>query len=151
MSDSCPSGLASSSFSLLARGPAPRPLSLFFFCFFIRDRVSPCNHSYPGTHSVRPGWPRTHRSACSASQVLGLKACATTARQLLSLSVTSLFAIHVKIREESLNRCTPAFSLCSLRLYSLCLGASHWSWSCYLYSGHAHPRPHCVLGVMTSV
>jgi hypothetical protein len=26
----------------------------------------------------RPGWPRTQKSACSASQVLGLKACATS-------------------------------------------------------------------------
>ena len=33
-----------------------------------------------GTSSCRPGWPRTHRdSSASASQVLGLKVCATTA------------------------------------------------------------------------
>ena len=35
----------------------------------------------PGTSSCRPGWPRTHRDPPAfASQVLGLKACATTAR-----------------------------------------------------------------------
>ena len=35
----------------------------------------------PRTSSCRPGWPRTHRDpTASASRVLGLKACATTAQ-----------------------------------------------------------------------
>nr|AAR87810.1 unknown [Mus musculus] len=31
-------------------------------------------------HLCRPGWPRTQKSPASASQVLELKACATTPR-----------------------------------------------------------------------
>ena len=47
--------------------------------------VSLCNSpSCPGTSSCRPGWPWTYRDLpASASRVLGLKACTTTARLLL--------------------------------------------------------------------
>ena len=56
----------------------------FLFCLFVcfQDRVSLCNSSgYPGTPSVEQGWPQTHRDPpVSAFQVLGIKACTTTAQ-----------------------------------------------------------------------
>jgi hypothetical protein len=61
----------------------------FFFCFlfclfvclfvcFFRDRVSLCSPGYPGTHSVDQAGLKLRNLPASASQVLGLKACATT-------------------------------------------------------------------------
>ena len=39
------------------------------FCFF-RDRVSLCNFgSCHGTHSVRPGWPRTHKDSTASTSL----------------------------------------------------------------------------------
>jgi hypothetical protein len=53
------------------------------FLFFFYDRVSLYSPGCPGTHSVdQPGLELRNLPAC-ASQVLGLKACATTA-QLVS-------------------------------------------------------------------
>jgi hypothetical protein len=46
----------------------------------IRDRVSLCSPGCPGTHSVDQAGLELRNSPASASQVLGLKACATTAR-----------------------------------------------------------------------
>jgi hypothetical protein len=56
-------------------------LFLFFvFCLFVfQDRVSLCSPGYPGTHSVDQAGPEIRNPPASASQVLGLKACATTA------------------------------------------------------------------------
>jgi hypothetical protein len=55
---------------------------LFFwfvsFCFF-RDRVSLCSPGCPGTHSVDQAGLERRNPPASTSQVLGLKACATTA------------------------------------------------------------------------
>jgi hypothetical protein len=53
---------------------------LFFFFFFFlvfRDRVSLCSLGCPGTHSVDQAGLELRNSPASASQVLGLKACAT--------------------------------------------------------------------------
>jgi hypothetical protein len=50
------------------------------FCFFW-DRVSLCSPGCPGTHSVDQAGLELRNSPASASQVLGLKACATTARR----------------------------------------------------------------------
>jgi hypothetical protein len=62
-------------------------ISFFFFfsfclfvCFF-RDRISLCSPGCPGTHSVDQAGLELRNPPASASQVLGLKACATTARQ----------------------------------------------------------------------
>ena len=54
-----------------------------FFCFFVfflvlRDRVSLCSPGCPGTHSVDHAGLELRNPPASASQVLGLKACATT-------------------------------------------------------------------------
>jgi hypothetical protein len=43
-----------------------------------RDRVSLCNSGCPGTHSVDQAGLELRNPPASASQVLGLKACATT-------------------------------------------------------------------------
>jgi hypothetical protein len=51
--------------------------SIFFFLVF-RDRVSLCSPSCPGTHSVDQAGLELRNLPVSASQVLGLKVCATT-------------------------------------------------------------------------
>jgi hypothetical protein len=48
--------------------------------FFFRDRVSLCSPGCPGTHSVDQAGLELGNPPASASQVLGLKACAPTAR-----------------------------------------------------------------------
>ena len=50
----------------------------------------------PGTSSCRPGWPRTHRDPpASASRVLGLKACATTAQQNILFEETNVLHLWI--------------------------------------------------------
>jgi hypothetical protein len=53
----------------------------FFFFLVFQDRVSLCSPSCPGTHSVEQAGLELRNPPASASQVLGLKACTTTARQ----------------------------------------------------------------------
>jgi hypothetical protein len=53
-------------------------LWFFFFFFFFWDRVSLCSPGYPGTHFVAQAGLELRNPPASASQVLGLKACATT-------------------------------------------------------------------------
>jgi hypothetical protein len=50
----------------------------FFFFLFFRDRVSLCIPGCPGTHSVDQAVLELRNLPASASQVLGLKAWATT-------------------------------------------------------------------------
>jgi hypothetical protein len=57
----------------------------FFFCcccclFVFRDRVSLYNPGCPGTHSADQAGLELRHPPASASQVLGLKACTTTAQ-----------------------------------------------------------------------
>jgi hypothetical protein len=56
---------------------------LFFFFFFLvsQDRVSLCSPGCPGTHSVDQTGLELRNLPASASRVLELKACATTAWQ----------------------------------------------------------------------
>jgi hypothetical protein len=49
-----------------------------FVCLVFRDRVSLCSPGCPGTHFVDQAGLKLRNSPASASQVLGLKACATT-------------------------------------------------------------------------
>jgi hypothetical protein len=54
-------------------------LFCFVFCFLVFwDRVSLYSSGYPGTHFVDQAGLQLRNSPASASQVLGLKACATT-------------------------------------------------------------------------
>jgi hypothetical protein len=55
-------------------------LGFLFFGFFFQDRVSLCSPGCPGTHFVDQAGLKLRNLPASASQVLGLKACATTAR-----------------------------------------------------------------------
>jgi hypothetical protein len=50
------------------------------FCFCFQDRVSLCSPGCPGTHSVDQAGLELRTLPASASRVLGLKLCATTAR-----------------------------------------------------------------------
>jgi hypothetical protein len=69
---------------------------LFCFCFFVclfvfRDRVSLCSPGCPGTHSLDQAGLELRNPPASASQVLGLKACATTARPFSSFASTWVY------------------------------------------------------------
>jgi hypothetical protein len=69
----------------------PSDTNLFVFCFFwfglvFQDRVSLCSPGCPGTHSVDQAGLELRNLPASASQVLGLKACATTAWLIPSLN-----------------------------------------------------------------
>jgi hypothetical protein len=61
----------------------PRLLVLFV-CLFVWDRVSLYSPDCPGTHFVDQAGLKLRNPPASASRVLGLKACATTARQVAS-------------------------------------------------------------------
>jgi hypothetical protein len=52
----------------------------FFFLFFFQDRFSLCSPGCPETHSVDQAGLKLRNPPASASQVLGLKACATAAQ-----------------------------------------------------------------------
>jgi hypothetical protein len=52
----------------------------FSFCFVFQDRVSLCSPGCPGTHSVDQAVLELRNPPISASEVLGLKASATTAQ-----------------------------------------------------------------------
>jgi hypothetical protein len=54
---------------------------LFIYLFVVfQDRVSLCRPGCPGTHFVDQAGLELRNPPASASRVLGLKACATTAR-----------------------------------------------------------------------
>jgi hypothetical protein len=82
-----------------------------FVCFVFRDRVSLYSPGCPGTHFVDQAGLELRNSTASASQVLGLKACTTTARQVLVISnvktVSSLCFLDTPstgyIRDSELN------------------------------------------------
>ena len=74
-----PMALCSSLSSLPPRSSGSRhSFSLCLFFFFFQDRVSLCSPSCPGTHSVVQAGLELRNLPASASQVLELKACATT-------------------------------------------------------------------------
>jgi hypothetical protein len=62
------------------------PPNFFFFFLVFQDRVSLCSPGCPRTHSVDQAGLKLRNPPASASQVLGLKACATTARLLAQFS-----------------------------------------------------------------
>jgi hypothetical protein len=58
-------------------------LFIYLFILVFWDRVSLYSSGCPGTHSVDQAGLELRNPPASASQVLGLKACATTARPIL--------------------------------------------------------------------
>jgi hypothetical protein len=71
----------------------------FFLCLFVclfvfQDRVSLCSLGCPGTHSVDQAGLELRNLPASASQVLGLKACATTAQLFFFFSPYGTFIIR---------------------------------------------------------
>jgi hypothetical protein len=60
----------------------------FFFFLIFRDRVSLWSPGCPGTHSVNQAGLELRNPPASAFQVLGLKVCATIARQKETLTCT---------------------------------------------------------------
>ena len=89
-------------------------LFLSFFCFSVfRDRVSLCIPGCPGTHSVDQAGLELSNPPASASQVLGSKACATTARQPLgSLSLPRRWCITFSL---------PRLKCCTAKLPTVCV------------------------------
>ena len=69
---------------------------LVWFGLVFQDRVSLCSSGCPGTHSVDQAGLELRNSPASASQVLGLKACTTTARHVLD-SLFLSYSIHSSI------------------------------------------------------
>jgi hypothetical protein len=65
-------------------------LLFVLFCWFLvyRDRVSLCSPDCSGTHSVDQAGLELRNLPASASQVLGLKACATMPSTVLILNVS---------------------------------------------------------------
>jgi hypothetical protein len=66
----------------------------FFFLFFFWDRVSLYSLGCPGTHVVDQAGLELRNPPVSASQVLGLKACATTAQKGLFSICMCVGVIH---------------------------------------------------------
>jgi hypothetical protein len=60
--------------------PRTNFFEVFCFVFVFRDRVSLCSPGCPGTYCVDQAGLELRNPPASASQVLGLKVCATTAR-----------------------------------------------------------------------
>jgi hypothetical protein len=58
-------------------------IHLFIYILVFQDRVSLCSPGCPETHFVDQAGLELRNPPASASQVLGLKACATTAQLLV--------------------------------------------------------------------
>jgi hypothetical protein len=72
-----------------------------FVCFW--DRVSLCSPGCPGTHFVDQAGLELRNPPTSASQVLGLKVCATTARlfSILNMLFTYYYYYYYYILGKS--------------------------------------------------
>jgi hypothetical protein len=118
--------------------------TLLFVCFGFQDRVSLCTLGCPGTHSVDQAGLELRNPPASVSQVLGLKACATTG-QLIPILKHPRLAVDVQNHrsfEKSLGR--PVAAEAATRLRAACSGLgrraplSKGAYSCHLQFW-AHP------------
>jgi hypothetical protein len=75
---------------------------LFCFFFFFRDRVSLYSPGCPGSHSVDQAGLELKNLPASASQVLGLKACATNARALYFIFETGFLCVALVALQTTL-------------------------------------------------
>ena len=77
--------------------------------FFFPDRVSLCSPSCFGTHSVDQAGLELRNSPASASQVLGLKACATTPGQHVAFysDKRNYIEKESKQRQDVVHICNP--------------------------------------------
>ena len=105
-----------------------------FVCLFgwlvFRGRVSLCGPGCPGTHSVDQAGLELRNLPASATQVLGLKACATTARPSVSLLGT---CFQVKMRK--LVHLTCISLSCKLQFW-LCMYSTGFQTFCIYYNIH---------------
>jgi hypothetical protein len=80
-------------------------LLLKVYILVFQDKVSLCSPGYPGTHSVDQIGLEFRNLPASASQVLGLTACTTTARlKAYILEIKNYFyiaCIFIHLRKET--------------------------------------------------
>ena len=71
---------------------------VFCFFFFLPDRVSLCSPSCTGTHSVDQDGLELRNVTASASQVLGLKTCATipSSKEIF----VSVYSVQIKLLND---------------------------------------------------
>jgi hypothetical protein len=97
-------------------------LFCLFVCFVLFwDRVSLCGPGCPGTHSVDQAGLELRNPPASASQVLVLKACATTTRRNPA-SLMQASGVRGKCFRLFMNRGVVLVPLLLVRLY----GCSFW-------------------------
>ena len=73
-------------------------LFIYLFILVFRDRVSLCSPGCPGTHSVDQAGLELRNPPASASQVLGLKARATTAPLTVCIFIQpTVFKLRSKV------------------------------------------------------
>jgi hypothetical protein len=105
-------------------------LLCLFVCLFVwvfGDRVSLCSPGCPGTHSVDQVGLKLRNLPASASQVLGLKACATTAQLMAAFIVICLFVFSVLVflAGVPLKTCTDSYPVWAALFAE---GAFFYSW-----------------------
>jgi len=74
---------------------------LIYTYFFFRDKVSLCSPGCPGTHSVDQAGLKLRNLPAPASQVLGLKVCATTFQNFkIMLHLKNMYHVICQFKNE---------------------------------------------------
>jgi hypothetical protein len=84
---------------------------LLFLYFAFQGRVSLCSPDCPGSHSVHQAGLKLIDLPASASQVLGLKACATTAWLYMAVLMPTSFKPRAMKGKQSTRKPTISSSL----------------------------------------
>jgi hypothetical protein len=108
---------------------------VFLFCFFETGFLCISLASgFPGTHFVDPVGLKLRNLPASASQVLGLKVCATTARHFFNLILVSFICVSVCIcvcASCAYNACSGQRAIESRNLEQQTIVLSHFcTWNC---------------------